>query len=72
MALTMEMRGEALARVRGILFRPRAAWQEIADERIDIVRFYLRYIMPLAAIPPLCKLIGASLSAGRCSASFHY
>lgn len=59
--LTMERRVDLVARLRGILFRPAATWQEVAEEPIDVGRFYLRYIMPLVAISPLCKLIGWSL-----------
>src|SRR5260370_6335725 len=44
-----------------MLVAPRAVWPLIAQEHADIAGLYLRYIMPLAAIPPLCKLIGWSL-----------
>ncbi|HJT07691.1 MAG TPA: Yip1 family protein [Stellaceae bacterium] len=49
------------ARIKAILLAPRAEWQRIAQEHTDIAELYLRYILPLAAIPPLCKLIGWSL-----------
>ncbi|HKW55032.1 MAG TPA: Yip1 family protein [Stellaceae bacterium] len=49
------------ARIKAILLSPRAEWPRIAQEHTDIAGLYLRYIMPLAAIPPLCKLIGWSL-----------
>jgi hypothetical protein len=48
-------------RVKAILLAPRTTWPLIAQEHADIADLYLRYIMPLAAIPPLCKLISWSL-----------
>jgi Yip1-like protein len=53
--------GPLYARIKAILLAPRTEWPLIAQERADIAGFYLRYIVPLAAIPPLCKLIGWSL-----------
>jgi Yip1 domain len=53
--------GHLQARIRAILLAPRTEWPVVAQEHADIVALYLRYIMPLAAIPPLCKLIGWSL-----------
>jgi hypothetical protein len=49
------------ARIKAILLAPRTEWPRIAQEHTDIAELYLRYILPLAAIPPLCKLIGWSL-----------
>jgi hypothetical protein len=48
-------------RIKSILLTPRTEWPRIAQEHTDIAELYLRYIMPLAAIPPLCKLLGWSL-----------
>src|SRR5216683_4229564 len=53
--------GHLQARIKAILLAPRTEWPLIAQEHSDIAELYLRYIMPLAAIPPLCKLIGWSL-----------
>lgn len=53
--------GHLPARIKAILLAPRSEWPVIAREHTDIADLYLRYIMPLAAIPPLCKLIGWSL-----------
>ena len=53
--------GHLQARIKAILLAPRTEWPLIAQEHSDIAGLYLRYIMPLAAIPPLCKLIGWSL-----------
>jgi Yip1 domain len=53
--------GQVSARIKAILLTPRAEWPRIAQEHTGIAELYLRYILPLAAIPPLCKLIGWSL-----------
>ena len=53
--------GWLLARIKGIMLMPRREWPRIAQEDGDIAELYLRYVLPLAAIPPLCKLIGWSL-----------
>jgi hypothetical protein len=53
--------GPLYARIRAILLAPRTEWPLIAQEHGDIAGLYLRYIVPLAAIPPLCKLVGWSL-----------
>src|SRR5258708_25022346 len=53
--------GPLQARIKAILLAPRTEWPLIAQEHSDFPGLYLRYIMPLAAIPPLCKLIGWSL-----------
>lgn len=46
------------ARVKNILMTPRSEWQVIADEPADIASLYTGYILPLAAIPPVCGAIG--------------
>jgi Yip1-like protein len=51
----------SLARIKAILLAPRTTWPLIAQETTNVSDLFLRYIMPLAAIPPLCKLIGWSL-----------
>ncbi len=53
--------GHLPARIKAILLAPRTTWPLIAQETTNVPDLYLRYIMPLAAIPPLCKLIGWSL-----------
>lgn len=50
-----------LARAKAILLSPRSAWPVIAEEHTGIGALYAGYVLPLAAIPPLCKLIGWSL-----------
>jgi hypothetical protein len=48
-------------RVVGILTRPAQEWATIAAEPRDIAGLYRGYIVPLAAIPPVCALIGMAL-----------
>jgi hypothetical protein len=50
------------ARIKALLFTPRAEWEEIAEEPETAARLYRRYIAPLAAIGPLCAAIGAALT----------
>ncbi|HEX7968060.1 MAG TPA: Yip1 family protein [Stellaceae bacterium] len=58
----MSRRGaDILARAKAILLSPRTEWPALAQENTDIGTLYVRYALPLAAIPPLCKLIGWSL-----------
>jgi hypothetical protein len=58
------LRGDFMARIRAILLSPKKAWGHIALEPADPVGLYLHHILPLAAIPPLAKLIGWSLIFG--------
>jgi len=53
--------GSLPGRIKAILLTPRREWPRVAQEHTDVAELYLRYIMPLAAIPPLCKLIGWAL-----------
>ena len=53
--------GWLATRIKAILLTPRTEWPRIAQEHTDVVELYLRYILSLAAIPPLCKLLGWSL-----------
>lgn len=53
--------GWLATRIKAILLTPRTEWPRIAQEHTDIPELYLRYVLPLAAIPPLCKLIGWAL-----------
>jgi len=54
--------GEAnglVARVKGLLLQPQPTWERIDAEPATIGGLYRSYILPLAAIPALCGLIGA-------------
>jgi hypothetical protein len=63
MAVTLR-RGDYAARLKALLFSPRRAWSFIALEAPDPVGLYLRIVLPLAAIPPIAKLISWSLVFG--------
>ena len=50
-----------LSRAYGLLREPRKEWEQIKAEETTIPNILVGYIAPLAAIPPLCDLIGQSL-----------
>jgi len=50
-----------LERVKDIILNPKATWQIIKDEPVDIKSLYLNYIAPLALIPAICSFIGMTL-----------
>jgi hypothetical protein len=48
-------------RVKNILIAPKREWPAIAEEPADVASLYTGYILPLAAIPPVCSVIGLSV-----------
>ena len=48
-------------RVKGILLTPRTEWPVIAGEATTPAELYKGYIVPLAAIGPLCQIVGYSV-----------
>lgn len=50
-----------IERVKRLLLNPKDEWPLIDKEVIDIASFYKSYIAPLAAIAPICNMIGLSL-----------
>lgn len=48
-----------IARVKAILMQPKATWEVIDGEPATIEGLYKRYVIPLAAVPVVCGLIGA-------------
>ncbi len=48
-------------RAANIVTRPKSEWPVIADEPRDVARLYRQYIVPLAAVPAICRLIGMSV-----------
>jgi len=50
-----------IQRVQAILLRPKETWPVIAAEPTDVATLYSRWIVPLAAIPPIAAFIGLSL-----------
>jgi hypothetical protein len=47
------------ARVKAILLKPTETWDVIDAEPATTQGLYTRYVLPLAAIPPVCTLIGS-------------
>lgn len=50
-----------LSRAFGLLREPNKEWQQIKAEETTIPHILLGYVAPLAAIPPICDLIGSTL-----------
>lgn len=48
-------------RVKRLLLQPKQEWQVIDKESVDVADLYKSYIAPLAAIGPLCSVIGMSV-----------
>lgn len=48
-----------IARVKGMLMKPGATWDEIEPEAASVGGLYAGYVAPLAAIPAVAALIGA-------------
>jgi hypothetical protein len=47
-----------LSRAYGLLRDPKAEWRQIRDEETTAASLMLGYVAPLAAVPPVCGLIG--------------
>ncbi len=50
-----------LSRAWGLLRDPKAEWEQIRAEETTVPNILLGYVAPLAAIPPICDLIGSAL-----------
>ncbi len=50
-----------LSRAYGLLREPKKEWEQIKAEETTIPRILIGYVAPLAAIPPVCDLIGSAL-----------
>lgn len=48
-----------LSRVYGLFQNPKAEWEQIRAEQTTIPSILIGYVAPLAAIPPICGVIGA-------------
>ncbi|MEJ0067133.1 MAG: hypothetical protein WDM85_18400 [Caulobacteraceae bacterium] len=53
--------------MRNILLSPKTEWDRIELEPATVKGLYTGYICILAAITPICTLIGQQCSAIRCS-----
>lgn len=57
---------DIVARVKGLLLNPKAEWPAIEREPGDFSTLFSNYMMYVAAIPPVCTVIGSLLlSHGR-------
>jgi hypothetical protein len=52
---------DLVARVKGILFNPKAEWPAIEREPGDFGSLFSNYVMYVAAIPPVCAFIGTAV-----------
>ncbi len=50
-----------LSRAWGLFSNPKGEWEQIRDETTTIPSILIGYVAPLAAIPPICDLIGSTL-----------
>ncbi len=50
-----------IARVQALLLRPAETWDVIAGEPASVQSLYMGYVIPLAAIGPICYAIGSVL-----------
>jgi hypothetical protein len=48
-------------RIKGILLQPKSEWSKIESEPGDAGYLLSNYVAILAAIPPICTFIGASI-----------
>lgn len=61
-----------VARIQGILLRPAQTWDIISAEPASIQSIFMGYVVPLAAIGPVCHAIGSSLvGVGMFGVSYH-
>jgi len=59
-----------LSRAWGLLSEPKKEWQQIRAEDTTIPHILIGYVAPLAAIPPVCDLIGSSIFSGLLQGDF--
>ncbi len=50
-----------LSRAYGLLREPKKEWEQIKAEQTTVPSILIGYVAPLAAIPPVCDLIGSTL-----------
>ena len=50
-----------LSRAFGLLREPKKEWEQIRAEETTVPNILIGYVAPLAAIPPVCDLIGQAL-----------
>ncbi|HUC69515.1 MAG TPA: Yip1 family protein [Stellaceae bacterium] len=64
MAVRPLRENEFLRRLKALLLSPRRVWGALAVEDSTPIGLYLRHVAPLAAIPPVAKLLSWSLLFG--------
>lgn len=52
---------DLMTRAKNVLMTPKTEWPAIASERSDVATLYRSYIVPLAAIGPICRWIGLTV-----------
>lgn len=57
-------------RARALILHPRSEWEVIERETDSVRDLYTRYVMILAAVPPICTVLGAVI--GSLFGSVHY
>lgn len=56
---------DLVQRVKRMLLTPRSEWEVVDTEPTSVARLYAEYIVPLAAIGPICSIIGLALIGVR-------
>lgn len=56
---------DLVARVQGILLKPKEEWVKIKEEPVSVSELFTSYALILAAIPAVAQLIGLSLIGRR-------
>lgn len=54
-----------LSRAYGLLREPKKEWAQIRDEETTVTHILLGYVAPLAAIPPICDMLGRTIWGER-------
>ena len=71
-SMPLPARQGLVERIQGILLKPAETWDIIAAEPATIQSIFTGYVVPLAAIGPVCRAIGSSLvGVGMFGVSYH-
>lgn len=49
-----------LHHVIGVFTKPKKVWEAVREEKCNLIECYIKHILILAAIPPVCAFIGAT------------
>lgn len=49
-----------LHHVVGVFTNPKKVWEDVREEKCNLIECYIKHILILAAIPPVCAFIGAT------------